>query len=142
MKIKLQNTLTGNFYANGQWNADEAGAEIITSPVDLAVIRYTWEMLFVREIEVTGECEALRPRTRRQFRITMGSNWDILNEAQPGDLVAFAKGVVMQGMTGSILATYGFSAESESYRGGNGWSGKYRPYLVVKLSQLEVEVAA
>lgn len=52
MKIKLQNTLTGNFYAGGAWNADEAGAEVITSPADLAFIRLAWEMASVREIEI------------------------------------------------------------------------------------------
>lgn len=67
--IKLQNILTGKFYAHGAWNSDFKNAEKVekNSPTH-SVIRYTWVMTHVIEIgedyekgmELLAKAEAMR----------------------------------------------------------------------------------
>jgi hypothetical protein len=51
-RIKLQNTITGKFYANGKWESDWNNAQAIKdgSP-ELAVVHAAWEMDFVVEMD-------------------------------------------------------------------------------------------
>ena len=51
MTIKLQNTITGQYFANGAWDSDNKNAQKIEkdSPEHI-VIRHTWEMAHTTEV--------------------------------------------------------------------------------------------
>ena len=53
MKIILKNRITGNYYANGAWNANwETAEEIERDSVEHIFIRHTWEYSHVMELEI------------------------------------------------------------------------------------------
>ena len=51
MTIKLQNTITGQYFANGAWDSDNKNAQKIEkdSPEHI-MIRHTWEMSHTTEV--------------------------------------------------------------------------------------------